>query len=149
MSLQSLPRRRFLALLAASAALPIASACTAKPASAKTFPVRFSEEEWRRRLTPAQFTILRRKGTERPGSSALLGEHLSVRRTAIRSIRLTPNSRAAPAGRAFSGRCPVVSKQRPTGQPVIHGPKCTAPVAADILAMCSMTVRVQPASVTA
>jgi peptide-methionine (R)-S-oxide reductase len=75
MSLQSLPRRRFLALLAASAALPIASACTAKPASAKTFPVRFSEEEWRRRLTPAQFTILRRKGTERPGSSALLGEH--------------------------------------------------------------------------
>ena len=72
---QSIPRRRFLALLGASAALPVAVACTAKPAEAKTFPVSYGDAEWRRRLTPAQYAILRRKGTERPGSSAMLGEH--------------------------------------------------------------------------
>lgn len=75
MNVASLPRRRFLALLGASAALPVATACTARPAAARTYPVSYSEAEWRRRLTPAQFYILRQKGTERPGSSALLGEH--------------------------------------------------------------------------
>ena len=81
MSVPSIPqslilaRRRFLALLGASVALPMATACSGKSAQAKTFPVSYSEAEWRRRLTPAQFEILRRKGTERPGSSALLGEH--------------------------------------------------------------------------
>ncbi len=75
MPAQSIIRRRFLALLGASAALPVAAACTAKPAQAKAYPVSYSEAEWRRRLTPAQFEILRRKGTERPGSSALVGEH--------------------------------------------------------------------------
>jgi peptide-methionine (R)-S-oxide reductase len=71
----SIPRRRLLAMLSATAALPVAAACSGKPAQAKTFPVSYSEAEWRRRLTPAQFTILRQKGTERPGSSALLNEH--------------------------------------------------------------------------
>ena len=75
MNVASLPRRRFLALLGASAALPVATACTARPAAARTYPVSYSEAEWHRRLTPAQFYILRQKGTERPGSSALLGEH--------------------------------------------------------------------------
>jgi peptide-methionine (R)-S-oxide reductase len=71
----TLPRRRLLAWLSATAALPVAAACSGKPAQAKSFPVSYSEAEWRRRLTPAQFTILRQKGTERPGSSALLNEH--------------------------------------------------------------------------
>ena len=70
-----LPRRRFLALLGATAAMPIATACSGKAAQAKAFPVSYSEAEWRRRLTPAQFAILREKGTERPGSSPLLNEH--------------------------------------------------------------------------
>jgi len=70
-----LARRRFLALLGASAALPVATACSGKAAQPKVFPVNYSEAEWRRRLTPAQFYILRQKGTERPGTSALLGEH--------------------------------------------------------------------------
>lgn len=34
-----------------------------------------TDEEWRRELTPEQYRILREHGTERPGSSALNGEH--------------------------------------------------------------------------
>jgi len=39
------------------------------------FPLRQSEEEWRTRLTPAQYRVLRRQGTERPFSSPLDREH--------------------------------------------------------------------------
>lgn len=39
------------------------------------FPVRYSEAQWRERLTPAEFRILRGHGTERPFSSPLDDEH--------------------------------------------------------------------------
>jgi peptide-methionine (R)-S-oxide reductase len=39
------------------------------------FEVEKSEEEWRRVLTPEQYAVLRRHGTEPPGSCALLHEH--------------------------------------------------------------------------
>ncbi len=68
-------RRRFLTWLAASAAVPALAACGSGPAEAAAYPVKFSEAEWRRKLTPAQFHILREKGTERPGTSPLLEEH--------------------------------------------------------------------------
>lgn len=35
------------------------------------FPVSHTEEEWRRRLSPEQFDVLRGHATERPGSCAL------------------------------------------------------------------------------
>ena len=38
---------------------------------AGSFPVEKSEDEWRRELTPEQFEVLRRHGTERAGSSPL------------------------------------------------------------------------------
>jgi peptide-methionine (R)-S-oxide reductase len=41
----------------------------------KHYPVTKSDEEWRRILTPEQYQVLRRHGTERPGSCALLREH--------------------------------------------------------------------------
>lgn len=69
-----LSRRRVLAWLGASAALPVISACGSGSAEAKTFPVHYSEAEWRKRLTPEQYFILRQEGTERPFSSELLKE---------------------------------------------------------------------------
>ena len=68
-------RRSLLAWLGATAAVPVGAACTGSPAEAKSYPVRFSEAEWRRRLTREQFAILRQKGTETPGSSPLNREH--------------------------------------------------------------------------
>jgi peptide-methionine (R)-S-oxide reductase len=41
---------------------------------AKTYPFTRSDAEWRKVLTPEQYEILRRHGTERPGSCALLHE---------------------------------------------------------------------------
>ena len=40
----------------------------------KTFEIMKTEEEWRKILTPAQFDILRKHATERPGTSELLNE---------------------------------------------------------------------------
>jgi peptide-methionine (R)-S-oxide reductase len=39
--------------------------------AAGSFEVSMSEEEWRKKLTPAQFNILRKHGTEPAGTSAL------------------------------------------------------------------------------
>ena len=41
---------------------------------AKTFKVAHTDAEWRRLLTPAQYSVLRGHGTEAPGSCALLLE---------------------------------------------------------------------------
>ena len=38
------------------------------------FEITFSEEQWRARLTPDQFAVLREEATERPYTSPLLGE---------------------------------------------------------------------------
>jgi len=43
--------------------------------SAKDFAVALSEEEWRRKLSPAQYRVLREHGTERAGSSPLDKEY--------------------------------------------------------------------------
>ena len=67
-------RRLFLTTLAAGVA---SSACGAPHAETadQGFEVRYTEEEWRRRLTPAQFRILREHDTEPAGSSPLDDEH--------------------------------------------------------------------------
>lgn len=44
-------------------------------ALASPFPLMLPEGEWRKRLTPEQFRVLRQKATEYPGTSPLLKEH--------------------------------------------------------------------------
>ena len=68
-------RRQALFWLAGGAALPALAACGSGEASAKSWPVHFTDAEWRSRLTADQFHVLRRKGTEYPGTSPLLKEH--------------------------------------------------------------------------
>ncbi len=46
----------------------------AEAAPAETFEITYSEAEWRERLTPEQFHVLRQHGTERAGTSPLNGE---------------------------------------------------------------------------
>jgi peptide-methionine (R)-S-oxide reductase len=40
----------------------------------ETFPVTHSDEEWRAQLSPAQYSVLRKHGTERAGTSPLNAE---------------------------------------------------------------------------
>jgi peptide-methionine (R)-S-oxide reductase len=42
---------------------------------AATFEISHTDDEWQKLLTPAQYDVLRRSGTEAPGSSPLLDEH--------------------------------------------------------------------------
>ena len=73
--IQSQSRRSMLRLFAAGTASAVLAACGSGRAEAKTYPVRFSDAEWKRKLTPKQYFILRKNGTERPYSSTLLNEH--------------------------------------------------------------------------
>ena len=47
----------------------------AAPATPKIEPLRLSDAQWRTRLAPAAYEVLRHEGTERPGSSPLNDEH--------------------------------------------------------------------------
>lgn len=74
----TLSRRHFVggaALFVGVGMVGSTSAC----AQSEHFTVTHSDAEWRRRLTPMQYYVLRQEGTERPFSNPLNSEHRAGR----------------------------------------------------------------------
>jgi peptide-methionine (R)-S-oxide reductase len=73
-------RRQWLGLLSSlgltGASLPAAQSAPADKAAAmpRIEPLLLSDAQWRQRLTPAQYNVLREEGTERAGTSPLNAE---------------------------------------------------------------------------
>ena len=73
-------RRHLLAILSALGLAPKlvdaqTTATATSPAAPKPDTLRLSDAEWKKRLAPAQYDVLRQEGTERAGSSPLNDEH--------------------------------------------------------------------------
>lgn len=77
----SMQRRSFLfgsaavAAVGAGAFMLRGTAPTPALAAEEKFEVTLTDAEWRKKLTPAQYNILRQQGTEPPFTSPLLDEH--------------------------------------------------------------------------
>ncbi|MEO7744441.1 MAG: peptide-methionine (R)-S-oxide reductase MsrB [Usitatibacter sp.] len=67
-------RREFLATVAALFLAQRAGAAQKADEPIKIEKLKLSDEEWRKRLTPQQFLVLRQEGTEAPGSSPFNNE---------------------------------------------------------------------------
>ena len=64
-------RRPFLAVLSAFGFAPALARAQGSP---KVEPLKLADAEWKKRLTPQQYDVLRQEGTEYPGSSPLNAE---------------------------------------------------------------------------
>ncbi len=68
-------RRRILTLGTTMVLMGRLAPAARADSSGKVFEVMRSDEEWQAMLTPEQFNVLRKEGTEYPGTSPLLEEH--------------------------------------------------------------------------
>ena len=69
-------RRRVLGMMAGASALAAGWQMWPRTArAAASFPVHYTDDEWKKRLTAQQFNVLRQQGTEYPYTSPLNKEH--------------------------------------------------------------------------
>jgi peptide-methionine (R)-S-oxide reductase len=68
-------RRPFLAALSAFGLAPRLSHAQTQASGNAIEPLRLSDAEWKKRLAPAAYEVLRHEGTERAGTSPLNDEH--------------------------------------------------------------------------
>ena len=90
MTLTACNRRAFLGLAAGTALAGVAILTSGRAAA--SFEVQYSEAEWRRRLGPARYRILREAGTERavhqPAAQGASQGHLRLRRLRPAAVQL-------------------------------------------------------------
>jgi peptide-methionine (R)-S-oxide reductase len=67
----TMTRRNLFSLLAAAGLAPKADATPEAPRRADIVPLRLTDAQWRERLSPEQYAVLRHEGTERAGTSPL------------------------------------------------------------------------------
>jgi peptide-methionine (R)-S-oxide reductase len=75
--MQLLNRRLFMLAGVSGAAIAVAgvrASVEGRTMDKSSFPVQKSDDEWRRQLTPEQYHVLRKHGTERAGTSPLNAE---------------------------------------------------------------------------
>jgi len=68
-------RRHFLSLASAGALATVLTTACSKSQAQTIPPLNLSDAEWKRRLSPDAYNVLRHEATERPGTSPLLNEH--------------------------------------------------------------------------
>lgn len=68
-------RRSILTAASALALAPVAAGAAPKDAFANSPFRKLTDADWRRKLPPASYAVLRQEATERPGTSTLLDEH--------------------------------------------------------------------------
>ena len=148
-------RRHLFSLLAA---VGLANKVDAAPSQAALrpdiVPLRLSDAQWRERLSPQQYAVLRQEGTERPGTSPLNAEkRKGIFACAGCDLPLFQSQHKVRQrhrlAELLTRRSPARWAPRPTSSSCCRAPSTTARAATATRAMCSTTARSPPASATA